>query len=216
MKKSIISIALSATLATSALVSTQASAEVASIEGLSANVGLTSQYIFRGIAQTDTASASAGLDYENSGFYAGIWTADVQDGLEIDYYAGYGLELDNGIGLSIGYTLYAYTGDFDTEYQEVNLGFTYDVLSVSYNKGSREDAAGDQDYDFLSATLEKDGFYVTYGTWGDEFEGDYLEFGYGTEIGGFDAGVSIVKSDEDLDLTGEGDSTIVFNLSKSF
>ncbi len=74
MKKSIISIALSATLATSALVSTQASAEVASIEGLSANVGLTSQYIFRGIAQTDTASASAGLDYENSGFYAGIWT----------------------------------------------------------------------------------------------------------------------------------------------
>ena len=82
MKKSIISLSTSIILATSALASTSVSA--LEVEGLSANVGAVSQYIFRGIVQTDTASASAGVDYENSGFYVGAWTADVQEGLEID------------------------------------------------------------------------------------------------------------------------------------
>lgn len=215
MKKLALPLTLVALATSSAFVSTSASAE----GEVSANVGLVSQYFFRGIAQTTTATASAGVDYENSGFYAGIWTADVQDGLEIDYYAGYGHELDNGLGFSIGYTLYAYTGGFDTQYNEVNLGLSYDILSISYNVGTRDGGPGeaDSDYDFLSVTLEKDGFYGTYGTFGDEAEGDYFEVGYSTEIGGFDAGVSIIKSDEDLDLeTGNGDSTLVFSLSKSF
>ncbi|HCH68932.1 MAG TPA: hypothetical protein DE042_00260, partial [Colwellia sp.] len=102
MKKSLLSITLTSLLATSAFISTSASAT--DIEGLSANVGVVSQYIFRGVVQTDTASASAGVDYENSGFYVGTWAADVQDGLEIDVYGGYGNELDNGLGYSVGFT----------------------------------------------------------------------------------------------------------------
>ena len=218
MKKSIISIALSATLATSALVSTQASAEVAGIEGLSANVGLVSQYFFRGIEQTGTATASAGLDYENGGFYAGVWTADVEDGLEIDYYAGYGFEFENGLGLSAGYTLYAYTGGFDTQYNEFNFGASYGYVSVEYTVGEWEDGNGpglDQDYDFLAITFEKDGFYGTYGTFGDEAEGDYIEVGYSTTISEFDAGISLIKADDDL-TEGASGSSLVLSLSKSF
>ena len=59
----------------------------------SANVGWASDYYYRGILQK-SSSASGGLDFEHSGFYAGVWAADVGeltgDGLEIDGYLGYG------------------------------------------------------------------------------------------------------------------------------
>ncbi len=215
MKKSLLSIALTSVLATSAFISTQASAT--DIEGLSANVGVVSQYIFRGVVQTDTASASAGVDYETGGFYIGAWTADVQDGLEIDVYGGYGNELDNGFGYSVGFTTYQYTGDFDTSYNEVNLGLSYGMFSVSYNVGEWEVEGGaDQDYDFLSATIEHEGFYATYGTWGDDFDGDYIEVGYGTEVSGFDVGVAVVSNSKELSGIGTSDENLVFSIGKSF
>ncbi|MDX2370931.1 MAG: TorF family putative porin [Colwellia sp.] len=214
MKKSLLSITLSSLLATSAFISTQASAT--DIEGLSTNVGVVSQYIFRGVVQTDTASASAGVDYETGGFYIGAWTADVQDGLEVDVYGGYGGELDGGLGYSVGFTTYQYTGDFDTSYNEVNLGLSYGMFSLSYNVGEWEVEGGaDQDYDFLSATVEHEGFYATYGTWGDDFDGDYIELGYGTEVSGFDVGVAVVANSKEL-AGGESDENLVFSIGKSF
>ena len=51
-------------------VTTVANAEV------SYNVGFVSEYYYRGIFQTDS-SASAGVDYEQDGFYVGASTADV-------------------------------------------------------------------------------------------------------------------------------------------
>ena len=217
MKKSLLSITLSSLLATSALVSTQAAAT--DIEGLSANIGVVSQYIFRGVVQTDTASASAGVDYETDGFYIGAWTADVQDGLEVDVFGGYANELDSGLGYSLGFTTYQYTGDFDSAYNEINLGLSYSFFSVSYNVGTREKDSGlsiaETDYNFLSVTAEYEGVYVTYGTWGDELDGDYLEAGYGTEMSGFDVGVAIVATSKDL--TGaESDENLVFSIGKSF
>ncbi|WP_440877221.1 TorF family putative porin [Thalassotalea sp. PLHSN55] len=217
MKKTLLSITLSSLLASTAFVSTQASA-IADVEGLSANVGVVSQYFFRGVAQTGTASASAGLDYENSGFYVGTWAADVQDGLEIDLYGGYGGEFEGGLGYSVGFTTYQYTGDFDTSYNEINLGLSYGIFSLSYNIGEWEVEGGsDQDYDFLSATVEHEGFYATYGTWGDDFDGDYVELGYGTEVAGFDVGVAVIANSKELDAeTGKGDENLVFSIGKSF
>lgn len=196
-------------------VSTSASAE------FSANAGVVSQYFFRGIAQTLTASASAGVDYENGGFYVGTWAADVQDGIEVDFYGGYGFEFDNGLGLSAGVTTYQYTGDFDSAYNEINLGFSYGIFSASYNFGTHEDDSSlgipESDYDFLSVTLEHEGFYGTYGTFGQDFDGDYIEVGYGTEVSGVELGVALIVNSEELDLeTGEGDETLVFSIGKSF
>lgn len=183
----------------------------------SANVGVVSEYYFRGIVQTEDASASAGADYENGGFYAGVWTADVNDGLEIDGYLGYGIETESGVGASLGYTTYQYTGDFDTEYNEVNLGLSYDFASFEYTVGTRDGDTGaaDEDYTFAALTLEYNGLYGTYGTWGDEYEGDYVEVGYGAEVGGFDLGVALISNDEDL-AGGTSDENIIFSLSKSF
>ena len=217
MKKSILSIALTTTLATTAMFSSTASA----VEGLSANAAVVSQYFFRGIAQTDTASASAGVDYENGNFSIGTWAADVQDGIEIDFYGSYGIELDSGLGLSAGFTSYQYTGDFDSAYNEVNLGLSFSYFSVGYNVGRHEKDTGlgipESDYDFLSISAEYEGFYATFGTWGKDFDGDYLEVGYGTEVGGFDFGVALIANSKELDVeTGKGDESLVFSLSKSF
>lgn len=222
MKKSILSIALVASFAATS-VSTSANAEgLAGVEGLSANVGYTSKYFYRGIYQSDS-SASAGLDYEKGNFSIGTWAADVEDGIEVDVYASYGFEFDSGLALSIGATTYQYTGDFDSAYNEVNLGASYGIFSLEYSVGVHEEDKGlgieESDYDFIAVTLEgESGLYATFGTFGQDFDGDYFEVGYGTSVGQFDLGVAIISNSEELDLEGEadGEESIVFSIGTSF
>ena len=205
-------------MATAVLIASSAS-QIASAEGsVSANIGFVSEYHFRGIQQIGSGSASAGLDYENGGFYLGTWAADVDDGLEIDFYAGYGIELDSGLSLGAGVTTYQYTGDFDDTYQEINLGVAYGIASIEHSIGVYDNFDGpEQDYTFSALTLEHQGFYGTVGSFGDDFDGRYFEVGYRVAVGGFDIEASIISNDKDLDLeTGEGTETILFGLSKSF
>ena len=201
------------------------------IADLSANVGYASEYYFRGILQKES-SASAGLDYENSGFYVGTWAADVGDGLEIDGYLGYGMEFDGGFSASIGFTTYQYTGDtFDSEYNEFNLNLGFNIVSLEYSVGTQDAAdsgpnAGgppeDVDYDFIKLTVEQNGFYASYGSFGDDADGDYFEFGYGTEVGGFDLGIAAIFSSDELsdqiDADGGANESeaLVFTLGKTF
>lgn len=190
---------------------------VALAEGsVSANIGFVSEYHFRGIKQIGSGSASAGLDYENGGFYAGTWAADVDDGLEIDFYAGYGFEFDSGLALGVGATTYQYTGDFDSAYNEVNLTAGFSKFSLEYSIGTQDGDAdldiSEADYTFAGISVEHNGFSGTLGIWGDEFEGEYFEVGYGTEIGGFDVGVGVIFSGSDLD----DDEAMYFSLSKAF
>ena len=46
---------------------------------VSGNVGWDSEYIFRGVPQADS-SANGGVDWEDYGFNAGVWLADVDEG----------------------------------------------------------------------------------------------------------------------------------------
>src|SRR5262249_22084543 len=64
----------------------------------SGSVALTSDYVFRGITQSDSNAAIQGsLDYANGSFYAGAWGSSVNFGavgpvdlaqMELDLYAG--------------------------------------------------------------------------------------------------------------------------------
>jgi uncharacterized protein (TIGR02001 family) len=168
------------------------------------------------------SSASAGVDYSASGFYAGAWTADVEDGLEVDIYGGYGLETGSGVGVKLGFTSYQYTGEFDTEYNELNLGVSYGIVSLDVAAGvhEKEDGADDEDYTYAALTLAKNGFYGKYAAFTQDWSGDYIEVGYGTEISGFDAGVALIFSQDDLGADsapiGDEDEAIVFSLKKSF
>lgn len=181
----------------------------------SANVGFASDYYYRGIFQA-TSSASAGLDYESGGFYAGTWAADVKDGLEIDGYFGFAGEVED-FGYSVGFTGYYYTGDFDDTYQEINLGATYGIAALDVAVGEYENFTGPtQDYTYVSLTLEKDGFYGKYATFSQDADGDYIELGYGTTVAEVDLGVSIIFNDKNLSGDGESDEALIFSLGKSF
>jgi uncharacterized protein (TIGR02001 family) len=184
----------------------------------SANLGFASDYYYRGLFQKQS-SASGGVDYETGGFYAGVWAADVggdiaPDGVEIDGYFGYGLDV-GAVSLSAGYTGYFYTGDFDDTYQEINLGAGVGILSLDVAIGQYENFDGPtNDYTYYALTLEKNGFYGKYAGFSQDFEGEYFEAGYGTSVAGFDVGVYLLFSNKDL--TGEANEAIVFTIGKAF
>jgi len=190
--------------------------------GWSANVGYASEYHFRGLLQKNS-SASGGLDYEQGGFYAGTWTADVGDGLEVDVYFGYGGEVED-FTYKVGYTGYFYTGDtFDDTYQEINLGGSYGPLSVEVAVGEHDldplihGTSGTDDYTYYAISLEKDGFYGKFGGFAQDFEGEYLEFGYGTTVADIDLGVALILANDDLYGTpGDDEESVIFTLGKSF
>ncbi len=179
----------------------------------SANLGWASEYHFRGIFQ-HSSSASGGLDFEQNGFYAGTWAADVGDGLEVDGYFGYGGEVED-FSYSIGFTGYYYTGDFDDTYQEINLGGGYGPLSVDVAIGEYENFSGPTlDYVYYALTLEHNGFYGTYAGFSEDFDGNYLELGYGTTIAEIDFGIMLILADDDL--IGNDDESLLFTIGKGF
>ena len=193
--------------------------QLAAAENFSANIGYNSEYIYRGIPQK-SSSAFAGLDYEQGGFSAGVWSADVGDGLEIDYYGGYGFEVGD-FGFSVGGTWYTYTGDFDDDYIELNLGASWKFLSFDAAIGDYKNFDGPTlNYQFYSVTASHNGFYGKAGVFADDFEGAYYEAGYGnnltvSDVDLFDYAVAVIYSDSTL-LGGESDTNLVLTLSKTF
>lgn len=184
----------------------------------SANIGWASDYYFRGILQKQS-SASGGIDFEKSGFYAGTWAADVDgpfgDGLEVDGYAGYAGEI-NGIGFGAGYTGYFYTGDFDDTYQELNLSAGYSIVTVDVALGEYRNFGGPtQDYAYYQLTLEKNGLYGRFGAFDRDFSGNYWEFGYATTVSEIDLGLCLIVSDQDLS-GGVRNEALVFTIGKTF
>ena len=211
MKKASTSVVIITTLLTTLSYSEQVYAE------LTANVGVVSQYHFRGIQQTAGASASAGLDYANEGFSVGTWAADVDDGLEVDVYGSYQFEVSEDFSLSVGATTYQYTGDFDSAYNEVNLGAAYGSFSLGYSIGQWDGVVGNEaatksDYTILTLGYSHSGFSGEIGIYGDDAEGEYLDLAYGTEIGGFDVSVGVLVSGSDLD----DDESMYFSFGKTF
>jgi len=113
------------------------------IEG---NIGVTSNYVFRGVTQTgDGAAVQGGLDYaHDSGLYVGTWTSNVNfaGGTELDVYGGFGGEAGD-LGYDIGVIGYLYpeADNEDANFAEVYLGLSYDMFSagVAYTFTSEVD-----------------------------------------------------------------------------
>jgi hypothetical protein len=186
----------------SALVFGVLSVPAVSQAGVSGNIGYVSDYIFRGIYQTDS-SAYAGVDYaSDGGFYAGTWWADVGQGTETDLYAGWQGGSDS-VKFKVGYTGYRYLDDFDGDYDEINLGLYAGIFALDVAVGTYDGdkfhagdpvAGGDQDYVFTSLTLTpKKGPYYKLGVWTGDYndhilpnaktnftdgDGMYVELGY--------------------------------------
>ncbi len=84
-------------------------ASVSSYAGVSANVSFTTDYIWRGMTQSDGPAVQGGFDYEaDSGFYAGFWGSDYPD------------------------------SDPDLKFEEIYLGFSIGDLGLTYASGQDE------------------------------------------------------------------------------
>lgn len=98
-----------AAAAATLLISSGASAQEASI---STNIGVVSDYVFRGFSQSnEEAALQGGVDLDiGNGFYAGVWASTIDFGdstdVEVDLYGGYRGEV---------------------------AGFSYDVGVIGYN-----------------------------------------------------------------------------------
>lgn len=137
--KSATKLLLATALATS---TSMAAAEVT----FSGNVALTSDYVYRGISQTDSGAAiQGGFDLEHSsGFYAGVWASnldfDDNSDIETDVYAGFSGEFTNMVGYDVGVLYYGYpdssdANDGDYDFTEVYGSLSYDFGPAALTGG---------------------------------------------------------------------------------
>lgn len=125
----------------------------------SANIGVTSNYVWRGWTQTDDqAAVQGGIDYSHeSGFYAGTWASNVSfddgdpatsdAGAELDGYLGFSGEV-SGLGYDVGYIYYGYPAYTDADFGEIYGSVTYSLFTVgaSYTTNSDFGNEGDLHY----------------------------------------------------------------------
>lgn len=104
------------------------------------NVAVATDYVFRGVSQTQERPAiQGGFDAAfDSGFFAGIWASNVNFGTdssaEMDYYGGYSGSFGcSSCSYKVGYYYYDYDGDPQLDYQELAASVTYGGLTVGLN-----------------------------------------------------------------------------------
>jgi len=152
MRKSLITTAVLGALAASSFVFAADAAPTPDLT-VAYNVGLYSQYIFRGLTQTNhDAALQGGVDLtHSSGFYLGAWGSNISwltDGnnngqsggyynsggsLEIDVYGGYRTELaKSGVTLDVGALQYYYPGHRRSSMPRANTTELYGALSYGW------------------------------------------------------------------------------------
>jgi uncharacterized protein (TIGR02001 family) len=128
-------LALTAVFATSMVAVPAAMADVA------ANVGVVTNYIWRGVSQTsDGPAVQGGVDWEHeSGFYLGTWMSNVDFGgladnneVELDLYGGYGGTVGE-VDWDAGLIYYAYPLTDDVNFLEIYGAGTWKWLSFGLN-----------------------------------------------------------------------------------
>lgn len=176
-----------------------------------AKVGADSDYIFRGVSQTD-GGVSAWAEYQHqfgdSGFMAGAWLGQVDyaDGsdLETDLYAAW----TNGDWM-VGYIDYSYNGDADLDGSEFFISKEIMGVSVDYYLGQ-------DDYtDYLELGYSFMGVDVSYGMWDEVGDNWSVSKGFDLPMGlkGSLGYHSFIADDGSLL---EDEDSIVFGVSKQF
>lgn len=126
---------------------------------LNANIGVTSNYIWRGTTQTNDASAvSGGVDFSHKdGFYVGTWVSNTTiSQYEHDIYGGYTFKAGQ-VDLDAGYIQYLYpVGNANLDFSEIYLNATYKQFGGGVALTLSKDAPGDDNdiYIYASADFE--------------------------------------------------------------
>jgi uncharacterized protein (TIGR02001 family) len=164
-------------LLTSLILAAMAAPGVAMAEEASpftANVGIVSDYLYRGISQTGTHPAlQGGFDYaHSSGFYAGVWGSSISwisdaglatnAGVELDTYFGFRNSFAEDFTYDVGFLRYNYPGSYippaikaDTDEIYGAIGYKWVTAKYSYSLGdtfATADADG-TDYIEINASV---------------------------------------------------------------
>lgn len=200
---------LSAIVAT-ALLGSMTSWHAYAVEGLSANVAATSNYLWRGLEQTNGKSAiSGGIDYAaNNGFYLGTWVSNAEwsDGMtyELDIYGGFAGETDN-FAYDIGFVHYAYPdSNDDVDFTEINASISVGVFSFGYAVLADAEGVDFGDDSYISAGAEFEvakelTLAINIGKGTDDFYAgeSFINYGASLSKNGFTLGLSKTDLDND-------------------
>lgn len=159
VQKTVPFVSLAAALALPGLAAAQAQTQ--SPHTLTGNLGFFSQYIFRGLTQTDTKPAvQGGFDYSHvSGFYLGTWASNISwlsdfgaytsSSMEWDFYGGYKKSVGD-FGYDVGVLQYYYPGTVAPGANKADTLEGYGALSwkwltgkLSYSLGNKTFGVGD-------------------------------------------------------------------------
>jgi len=210
----------------------------------SANVGFATDYVWRGISQTDNGAAiQGGLDWSSElGFYVGAWGSNVDfndpdaGSLEADLYAGYAGKLGD-FSYDIQALYYYYPGadgDLDYDFFEGVLGAGYDFgfasLSAGFAYSPETFGKGGRTYYYnggvtvplplpLGLALKGNIGYYRFDESDTAPNYKHYDIGLGASIVGFDLGVAYTNTDLNSSQCG-GDNAckgeVLVTLSRSF
>jgi len=220
---------IAALLASSSLV-----ADIVSDTEVSANVALTSNYVWRGMTQSKNSPAvQGGFDLGYKGAYVGVWGSNIDFGstasVEIDIYAGYANEIA-GFTYDVNLCQYTYpneTDELNFAEASLTLGYDFEIASVSakYYVGidtddvSNDAANGWEPGDgwevgasiTIPMAISLDGTYGSYDNKGTQNQttngfGDYYSIGATKSFGKIDFTVAYTGMDYDINTNGhDGD-----------
>lgn len=225
MRKQLISMALLA------LMPLAAQAQEDDGSGFNWNAAATSEYMFRGISQTDdhpAIQAGAGYSFSN-GFYVGGWASNVDFGestdAEIDTFVGWNGDLNENLNLDVQLVRYNYVGEPD------GVDYAYNELIGKVSFAENYSATLGYTNDFLNS--DTDSFYgAVGGSWavGNEVnltaglgyttvqgpEDGYLDYSVGVnrDFGPVNIGLGYIGTDSSgEDLFGEDNAEDKFVLT---
>lgn len=215
-----------------------ASATLAQAFEVAGNVTLATDYVFRGVSQTNEKGAIQGgfdVGFEN-GVYAGTWASNVDFGdevtTEMDYYVGYAFDVAEGVTLDLSYIYFLYAGqesalnysEFVAAISVADFGFSL-VYSPDYFGSDESAIVYNADYSFGVSESTSLDFHIGYtdtdnaafGTTDPNFD-SYMDYSVGVShaVAGVTLGLAYVGTDaDDDDEFGEiAEGRALFTISK--
>jgi len=203
---------------------------------VSGSATIATDYVFRGVSQTNEKGAvQAGIDLAfDNGAYIGAWGSNVDFGSEVttemDFFAGYAFDVAEGVNLDLSYIYFNYAGnESNLNYNEfvAALGvsdFTFTLVYSPDYFGSDDSAlVYNVDYSIgLSESVSLD-LHVGY-TDTDEnalgiSEDSYLDYlaGINWDVGGVTLSLAVTgtDADEDDNFGDAGEARALFSVSRS-
>lgn len=195
---------------------------------LTGNLGLASDYRFRGLSQTwRLPTVQGGLDYaHSSGLYLGTWASNVSGnsynngaGLELDLYGGVKWEVAPGVLLDVGALAYFYPGARLNSAPGVATTQKYDnvdlYVGVSQGPFSAKLSYAVTDYFGLNGDTAGYAYFSSLAANGSSRGSLYLDLNYNVDLGqgatlGLHAGHLAVRHYADLSY-----SDVKLSLSKA-